>query len=76
MTKSTLEKRDGFKKAAWQMNKWGRIVGGTSAHSLTHITHIKGKLQTCQVHNGLEEDNQFGSLATGGCEREIALLIC
>lgn len=38
MTKSALEKRDGLKKAGWQMNKWGSIAGGTFAHTLTHHT--------------------------------------
>lgn len=58
------------------MNKWGSVVGGTIAHSLTHIICVKGKVQTCHVHNGFERDNQFGSLATGEQERETAVLIC
>lgn len=52
------------------MNKQG------SAHSLTHFTHVKDKLQACQVHNEFEENNHFGLLVAGGHETEIAVLIC
>lgn len=54
----------------------GQCSGGTFARSLTYITHVKRKLQTGQVHNGFEKDNQFDSLATGGHQKEITVLIC